>query len=51
MVLENQANIFCILHDCSFSKFIRNKDDVEFTIDIQYLAELINPKFSCLMVD
>lgn len=50
MVLVNQADIFCIFHDGSFSSFIRNQGDVELTIDIQYLAELINPKYSMFKV-
>ncbi|WML34972.1 hypothetical protein [Clostridium sp. OS1-26] len=46
MVLENQADIFSIFHDGSFTKFIKNQSDVEFIIEIEYLAELINPMFS-----
>lgn len=46
MFSQNQANIFCIFHDGSFTEFSKNQSDIEFTIDIQYLAELINPKFS-----
>lgn len=46
MILKNQADIFSIFHDGNFTKFIRNQRDVEFTIEIEYLAELINPIFS-----
>ncbi len=50
MVLENQADVFRIFHDGSFAKVIRNQDDVELIIEIQYLAELINPNFSLFKV-
>lgn len=46
MILENQCNIFRAFHDGSFEKIIRNKSDIEFLIDIKYLAELVKPSFS-----
>lgn len=46
MVLKNQADILSIFHDGNFTKFIKNQRDVEFTIEIEYLAELISPMFS-----
>lgn len=46
MILEEQADIFCIFHDGSFSEFIRNKKNINFTVDIKYLSRLVNPIFS-----
>lgn len=46
MLLEVQADIFDKFHDGSFTKFQRFNEDVNFIIDIQYLAETINSKFT-----
>ncbi|MGN6713200.1 hypothetical protein [Anaerocolumna jejuensis] len=46
MLLEVQADIFDKFHDGSFTKFIRCNEDVEFIIDIQFLAETVNTKFT-----
>jgi len=46
MLLEVQADIFDKFHDGSFTKFLRCNEDVDFTIDIQYLAETVNSKFT-----
>jgi hypothetical protein len=46
MNLESQANIFSIFHDGSFANFKTNNEDIEFTIEIHYLAQMINPRFN-----
>lgn len=46
MLLEVQADIFDKFHDGSFTKFLRCNEDVNFIIDIQYLAETVNSKFT-----
>lgn len=48
MHLDVQAEIFNIFHDGCLIKFIRSQNDVEFIVDIQYLAELINSKYTLL---
>lgn len=35
-----------MFHDGNLTKFIRNQSDFEFAIEIEYLAELINPMYS-----
>lgn len=46
MLREVQADIFDKFHDGSFTKFLRCNEDVDFIIDIQYLAETVNSKFT-----
>ncbi|WFR57101.1 hypothetical protein QA584_26390 [Anaerocolumna sp. AGMB13025] len=46
MLIEVQADIFDKFHDGSFTKFLRCNEDVDFIIDIQYLAETVNSKFT-----
>lgn len=46
MLLEVQADIFNKFHDGRFTKFLRCKADVDFLIDIQYLAETVNSEFT-----
>lgn len=46
MLLEVQADIFDKFHDGIFTKFLRCNEDVDFTIDIQYLAETVNMKYT-----
>jgi hypothetical protein len=46
MLLEVQADIFDKFHDGSFTKFLRCNKDVDFIIEIQYLAETVNSKFT-----
>jgi hypothetical protein len=47
MVLEEQSDIFCIFHDGNFINFNQLHADIEFTVEIQFLARLINPAFTC----
>lgn len=46
MVLEIQVDIFNNFHDGSISKFLRCNEDIDFIIDIRYLAETVNSKFA-----
>lgn len=46
MRLEVQADIFNKFHDGSFTKFLRCNEDIHFIVDIQYLAEVVNMKFT-----
>jgi hypothetical protein len=48
MRLDIQADMFNIFHDGCLIKFTRSQNDVEFTVDIQYLAEMINSKYSLI---
>lgn len=46
MTLENQAKAFSIFHDGSINNLTRIRNDIELIIEIQYLAQMINPKFT-----
>ncbi|WP_160680559.1 hypothetical protein [Clostridium sp. C8-1-8] len=46
MNLENQATIFSIFHDGIFANFKTNSEDIEFTIEIHYLAQVMHPSFN-----
>jgi hypothetical protein len=46
MNLEEQSDIFCIFHDGYFKQFNKIGNDIEFIVQIEYLAKIINPNFT-----
>jgi hypothetical protein len=48
MELIDQASLFSMFHDGILVKLEKQEDNVLFQVDIQYIAELINPNYECL---
>ena len=43
--LENIMAMFSVFHDGGISNCVKRGQNLEFGVDIQYLAERINPSF------
>jgi hypothetical protein len=44
--LEEQCGFFTLFHDGGFTPFQRKGNDIEFQVDIAYLAEIIDPTYT-----
>jgi len=48
--LEDQCDFFSIFHDGGFTTLQRKGNDIEFQVDIEYLAEIIDPTYTAFSV-
>lgn len=48
--LADQCDFFSIFHDGSFTTLQRKGNDIEFQVDIAYLAEIIDPTYTTFSV-